>query len=98
MAKAKTEDGLVGVKFVGLPGPPARLEAGEVVIEAGGVGRLPEALAKELAANPHVGLELSDEEPSAPAEPEPEVEENANGPILAHVNPDPAHEAEAGKE
>lgn len=96
MAKATTKDnGLVGVKFVGLPGPPARLEAGEVVIEAGCVGRLPEALARELAANPEVGLELTDEEPTEAAAEEPEalLEENEHGPILAHVNPEPADEA-----
>jgi hypothetical protein len=96
MAKATTKDGMLRVKFVGMPGPPARLEVGEVVIEAGQVAELPEALARELAANPSVGLELTDEPLAAPSEePEQTVEENANGPILQHVNPEPSAEAPA---
>jgi hypothetical protein len=63
MAQAKSEDAeTLRVRFVGLPGPPARLVAGEVVIEAGKQGKLPAALARELAANPNIGLELLDEE------------------------------------
>lgn len=63
MAKAKSEDAeTLRVRFVGLPGPPARLKAGDVVIEAGRTGVLPAALAREFAANPNIGLELLDEE------------------------------------
>jgi len=83
MAKAKTEDaGTLRVRFVGKPGPPARLEAGEVVIEAGSKGELPAALARELARDPEVGLELLDEElpvEDAPSGDLPGVE--------VHVNP-----------
>jgi hypothetical protein len=93
MAQAKSRDGMVGVKFVGLPGPPARLVAGEVVIEAGCVGMLPEALAKELAANPQVGLVLTDEKPSEPVAEEPEPEMKNGEVVLQHVNP-PADEPE----
>lgn len=41
--------------------PPARLVAGAVIVEAGAEGVLPAALAEELAANPHTGVELLDE-------------------------------------
>jgi hypothetical protein len=63
MAQARSKDAeTLRVRFAGLPGPPARLVAGEVVIEAGKQGELPAALARELAANPNIGLELLDEE------------------------------------
>jgi hypothetical protein len=92
MAEAKTKDAMLRVKFIGSPGPPARLEAGGVVIEAGNVGELPAALARELASNPQVGLELTDEKITVPKAPaiDPLPDENEHGPILQHKNPDPA--------
>jgi hypothetical protein len=90
MAKAKSEDPeTLRVRFAGLPGPPARLVADEVVIKAGDEGRLPAALARELAANPNIGLELLDEE--LPAEEAPSGDLPG---VEAHVNPS----ADAGEE
>jgi hypothetical protein len=93
MAKAKSEGPeTLRVRFAGLPGPPARLVAGEVVIEAGREGALPAALARTLASDPNLGVELLDEElpaADAPTGDLPGVE--------AHVNPEPA-EAEAPEE
>lgn len=90
MAQAKSkEPETLRVRFAGLPGPPARLVAGEVTIEAGSTGVLPAALARELAANPNIGLELLDEE--TPAEEAPSGELPG---VEAHVNPP----ADAGEE
>ena len=81
MAKAKTEaEETLRVRFSARP--PARLVAGEVVIEAGKQGNLPAALARELARNRHANVELLDEElpvEEAPPGDLPGVE--------AHVNP-----------
>jgi hypothetical protein len=91
MAKAKTEDTeeRLRVRFVGLPGPPARLEAGEVVIEAGSEGRLPATLARELAGDPNLGIELLDEEAPAAEAPTGDLPG-----VEAHVNPVDAPEEE----
>jgi len=81
MAKAKTAaEGMLRVSFSARP--PARLVAGEVVIEAGDEGELPEALARELARNPHLDVELLDEE--LPAEEAPSGDLPG---VEAHVNP-----------
>lgn len=52
VAQAKTRR----VRFTARP--PARLEAGGIVLEAGSEGELPAELAEELAANPHVDVVL----------------------------------------
>ncbi len=81
MAKAKTEaEETLRVRFSARP--PARLVAGEVVIEAGDEGELPAALARELARNPHMDVELLDEE--LPAEEAPSGDLPG---VEAHVNP-----------
>lgn len=51
--------------------PPARLEAGGIVLEAGAEGELPEELAEELAAHPAVPVVIL----ADPAEPEEEEAE-----------------------
>lgn len=90
MAKAKSEDAeTLRVRFVGMPGPPARLEAGAVVIEAGREGVLPAALARTLAGDPNLGVELLDE--ALPAEEAPSGDLPG---VEAHVNPS----ADAGEE
>lgn len=90
MAKAKTEGAeMLRVRFAARP--PARLVAGEVVIEAGDEGELPAAQARELARNPHVEVELLDEQ--LPAEDEPSGDLPG---VDAHVNP--ADEPEEEKE
>lgn len=50
VAEAKTRR----VRFIARP--PARLEAGGIVLEAGAEGVLPAELAEELAANPHTDV------------------------------------------
>jgi hypothetical protein len=95
MAKAKTEDGMLRVRFAGIPGPPARLVAGDVVIEQGRVGELPAALARELAADPQMGVELTDEPlTESTDEVEASVEVRPDGEVVhQHENP-PADEPE----
>jgi hypothetical protein len=88
MAKAKSEaEETLRVRFSARP--PARLVADEVVIEAGAEGVLPAALARELANNPYLDVDLLDEELPAADESTGDLPG-----VRAHVNPS----ADAGEE